>query len=161
MNFRKFNAVPALPLLLVLLLAGVASAASILNSYNQIGQVVGSTATSGSFTIASMKSVSGDGNLQSISSLPANQVFVLTKVTMSFQGDSTWTDSVTFNVGGYYRLGFTLNGGFCAGSDSISPGVPIADLGALLYLYKNADASKTPLAGKLNVRLMGYIANLN
>jgi hypothetical protein len=162
MNPRKFGAAQALLLIIVLLLVGVASA-SIISNVSQIGQAVSPQPNPGSFAISSMKGVNFDGNQGSIpSQMPANQVFVLTKVTMNFQAtDTNLTDPVTLNVGDYYRMGFTLNGGFCAGSDNITPGIPIVNLGALVKVNKNSDPDKTAINGKLNLRLIGYTANLN
>ncbi len=56
---------------------------------------------------------------------------------------------LTFQFGGSSPLGDT------------SGILAFTNLSALLSLYKTSDGTKTPVSGKLNVRLMGYIANLN
>lgn len=162
MTRRKFSAAPALLLILAFLMAGAASASIIKNVY-QIGQVVSPQPNTGQFTLASMKAVDPNGNLQTIPSpLPANQVFILTKVTYNFTAtDTSLNSKVTLNVGDYFRMGATLSSGFCTGNDSIAPGIPIVNLGANVYLHENSDLSKTPIVGKLNLRLIGYIADIN
>lgn len=162
MTRRKFSAAPALLLILALLLAGAASASIIKNVY-QIGQVVSPQPNTGQFTLASMQEVDPSGVLKPIPGpLPANQVFILTKVTYNFTATDTQLNSaVTLNVGDYYRMGATLSSGFCTGNDSIAPGIPIVNLGANVYVNQNSDPSKTPIPGKLNLRLIGYIADIN
>ena len=68
---------------------------------------------------------------------------------------------MTLNVGNYFGMGATLSSGFCTGNDSIAPGIPIVNLGATVYANLNSDTKKTPIPGKLNLRLMGYIADIN
>jgi hypothetical protein len=157
---RKFSA--ALLLILGLLLAGAASASIIDNAY-QMTQIVSPQPNSGSFIISSMKVVDRNGDLQALpGTMPANKVFILTKVTVNFTAtDTSLTNKVTLNVGDYYRMGFVLSGGFCAGSDGIVPGIPIADLSDFVYLNKNEDPTKLPIPGKLNLRLIGYLADIN
>lgn len=163
MTHREFSAAPALLLILALLMAGVASAASIIENANRIGMVVSPQPNTGQFTIASMKIVDPNGNQQSIPNpMPANQVFILTKVTYNFTASDTQLNSkVTLNVGDYYRMGATLSSGFCTGNDSIAPGIPIVNLGPNVYLNLNSDSQKYPITGKLNLRLMGYIGDIN
>jgi len=161
MTRRKFSAAPALVLILALLIAGAASA-SIINSVYQIGIAVSPQPNSGSFLISGMSIVDPNGNLQSIPSiLPENKVFILTKVTYNFTATETNLNTpVTLNVGNYFRMGASLNSSFCAGNDSISPGIPIVNLGATVYLNRNS-VPGTPIPGKLNLQLIGYIADIN
>ena len=162
MTRRKFSAAPALLLILALLMAGAASA-SIINNVNQIGVAVSPQPNTGQFTIASMKVVDPNGNLQPVTStMPANKVLIITKVTYDFTAtDTNLNSKVTLNVGDYFRMGATLSSGFCTGNDSIAPGIPIVNLEKNVYLNQNSDTQKTPIPGKLNLRIIGYIADIN
>ena len=161
MTRRKFSAA-ALLLILALLMTGAASA-SIINNVNQIGRAVSPQLNSGSFLISSMGIVDPNGNLLPISGpLPQNKVLIVTQVTYNFTATETnLNTTVTLNVGDYFRMGATLNGSFCTGSDNISPGIPIVNLGANVYVNKNSDPNKNPIPGKLNLQLIGYIADIN
>ena len=89
MTRRRFSAVPALLLILALLRAGGVSA-SIINNVNQIGHGVSPQPPTGQFTLASMQGVDSSGDLNPIPGpLPANQVFILTKVTYNFTATDT------------------------------------------------------------------------
>ena len=54
-----------------------------------------------------------------------------------------------------------LTNGFASFAEGISPGVPITNLGATVYLHLASDPKKTPITGVLNLRVMGYLANIN
>jgi hypothetical protein len=161
---RKFLVAPFLILILLLIIAGAASGASILRSADQIAQVVSPPDNNGSFPISSMLAVSRDGQLEAIpSTVPPNQVFIATRITGYFiAADPNLNGGAVFNLGDYYRMGPQLSNGFCSFSDTITPGNPITGLGATVYLYLTAaGSSQTAIAGKLNLRVMGYLADIN
>jgi hypothetical protein len=159
---RKLFAAPALLLLLMVLVAGAASGDSILNSVSQITQVVSPVSNNGSFPISSMLKVNPNGQLEPMpASLPANQVFIATWISGYFIAATSINGNTTFNLGDYYRMSPQLTAGYCSFADGISPGVPITNLGATVYLYLVTDQTKTPLTGVLNLRVMGYIARIN
>jgi hypothetical protein len=160
---RKLFTAPVLLLMLMLLVAGAASGAAILSSANQIGQVVSPTGNSGSFPISSMLVVMKNGQLGAIpASMPANQVFIVTRITGYFIAtDRTLNGGAIFNLGDYHRLGPQFTNGFCSFNDVITPGVPITGLGATVYLHLATDLDKVAIPGKLNLRVMGYVAEIN
>ena len=163
---RKLFAAPVLLLPLMLLVVGVAAGASILTSTEQITQVVSPVCNSGSFPIASMLRVSGSGQLEPIPSpLPENQVFIATWICGYFiAADPNLNASTTFNLGDYYRMSPWIGNGYSSFADSISPGIPITGVtgpNATVYLHLASDPGKTPIVGVLNLRVIGYVANIN
>jgi hypothetical protein len=163
MNRRKLFAAPVLLLTGMLLLSGAASGASTLTSADQIAQVVSPTINNGSFPISSMLRVKGDGQLEPISGpMPENQVFIATRIIGYFIADDpTFTGLATFNLGDYFRMSPYISAGFCTFLDNITPGVPITNLNPTVYLHLEYDSSKAVIPGKLNVRVMGYVTNIN
>ncbi len=162
MTCRKLFAAPALLLLALAMVAGV-DAASILESPNQLGNVVSPSSNNGSFLISSMQAVDRSGVLKPIPGpLPANQVFIVTRITGYFiSSNSALNGGTVFNLGDYYRASPQITNGFGTIFETITPGIPITGLGATIFLHLASDAAKTPLTGNLNLRLIGYVANIN
>lgn len=160
---RRLWAAPILFLIGMLIFTGAASGASILTSADQIAQVVSPTFNNGSFPISSMLKVKGNGQLEPIPGpMPENQVFIVTRIIGYFIAeDSTLNTGTTFNLGDYYRSSPQINNGFGTFVEGITPGVPITNLGAVVYLHRATDLTKTPITGVLNLRVMGYSANIN
>lgn len=159
---RKRVTASVLVSMLILLGAGAASGAAILSSVDRIGQVVSPAGNSGSFPISSMLNVRENGQLEAIGPIPANEVFIVTRITGYFiAADPTLTDTATINLGDYYSMGAQFSNGFCTINRVITPGVPISNPGATVYLHLRSDPNKASIAGKLNLRLMGYGANIN
>jgi hypothetical protein len=163
MTRRKGSAACVLLLMGMMVLTGMASAASILENASQIAQVVSPPGNTGSFPISSMLVVKAKGQLEPIPMpLPENQVFIVTRIIGYFIADNpNLNDLTTFNLGDYYRTSPVLTNGFWSFTDGITPGIPITNLGATVYLHLEADSTKTPIPGKLNLRVMGYTANIN
>jgi hypothetical protein len=160
---RKMFAAPVMLVMLMLLAAGAASGDSILTSTNQIGQVVSPAGNSGSFPISSMLAVDRNGALQPISGpMPPNTVIIVTWISGNFiAANPSLNASTTFNLGDYYRMSPQITNGFASFAEGISPGIPITNLGATVYLHLASDTAKTPITGVLNLRVMGYVANIN
>jgi hypothetical protein len=155
----------AVAFLLVMALVAVtgAESASILENAYQICQVVSPSGNSGIFPISGMMVVSPTGVQAPISApLPENWEFILTRVIWNFIAtDTTLTGPLQLNVGDYYRLNAQSTSGFAAAMDGFAPGIPIVNLGATVFVQRFGDATNTPIPGKLNLRLMGYLANIN
>lgn len=160
---RKLFAAPVMLVMLMLLAVGAASGDSILSSTNQIGQVVSPAGNSGSFPISSMLKVNANGNLEPLPAvMPENQVFIATWISGYFiASDPSLNAQTTFNLGDYYRMSPQLTNGYGNFAEGIAPGIPITGLGANVYLHLASDATKTPLTGVLNLRVMGYLAKIN
>ena len=160
---RKLFPAPTLLLMLMLLVVGAASGASILTSASQIVQVVSPAGNNGSFPISSLLVVKAKGQLEPIPApLPANQNFIVTRIIGYFIAtNSSLNGTTTFNLGDYYRASPQLTNGFWSFTDAITPGIPITNLGATVYLHLEADSTKTPIPGVLNLRVMGYLTNTN
>jgi hypothetical protein len=160
---RKLFAAPVMLVMLMLLVVGAASGDSILTSTNQIAQVVSPAGNSGSFLISSMLGVDRSGALKPISGpMPANTVFIVTWICGNFiAADPSLNASTTFNLGDYYRMSPQITNGFASFAEGISPGIPVNNLGATVYLHLASDQKKAPITGVLNLRVMGYVANIN
>ena len=156
---RKLFAAPVLPLMLMLLVAGAASGDSILSSTRQIAQVVSPVSNNGSFLISSMLKVKAEEQLEPVS-MQENEVFSVTWISGYFIAADPINANTTFNLGDYYRMSPQLTNGYGQFADSISPGVPITNLGATVKLTQPPN-TVTPIAGVLNLRVMGYIAKIN
>lgn len=157
---RRLWAAPILLVIGMLIFTGAASGASILASPDQITQVVSPTSNSGSFPISSMLIVKANGQLEPIpGSMPGNQVFIVTRIIGYFIAtDPNLNTGTTFNLGDYYRLSPQISNGFGTFVEGITPGVPITNLGALVYL---TDPNKAVIPGVLNLRVMGYTTTIN
>ena len=160
---RRLWAAPMLLVIGMLIFTGAASGASILSSAEQIAQVVSPTGNSGSFTISSMLAVKSNGQLEPIPGpVPENQVFIVTRIIGYFIAtDPNLNTGTTFNLGDYYRMSPQISNGFCTFVEGITPGVPITNLGAVVYLHQATDTTKTPIPGVLNLRVMGYSTTIN
>ena len=157
---RRLWAAPILLVIGMLIFTGAASGASILASANQIAQVVSPTSNSGSFPISSMLRVNANGQLEPIPApMPENEVFIVTRIIGYFIADEpSLNTGTTFNLGDYYRMSPQISNGFCTFMEGITPGVPITNLGALVYL---TDPNKAVIPGVLNLRVMGYTTTIN
>ena len=91
--------------------------------------------------------------------LPANTAFVLTKLAWNFTATNTALNGdVLFTVGNYYRFRVTMINGYCSASDGTTLGVPITNMSQAVKVSMFGDPEQPPVAGTLNIRLVGYTA---
>jgi hypothetical protein len=108
-----------------------------------------------------MLKVKANGQLELLpASMPPNEVFIVTWISRYFIAADPINANTTFNLGDYYRMSPQLTNGYGQFAESISPGVPITNLGATVKLTQPPN-TVTPIAGVLNLRVMGYIAKIN
>ena len=163
MNSRKPFAVPFLLLMLMLLVVGAASGASILTSANQIGQAVSPASNNGSFTISSMQVVNSNGRCNPSSGLCRRIMFLSSRGSPGISSPRTQPQRWH-----YFQPGRLLpfepsahSTVFAASMRASPPGFPSPVWAPTFISISRTDQNKTPIIGKLNLRVMGYLATIN
>jgi hypothetical protein len=91
--------------------------------------------------------------------LPANTVFVLTKLSWGFTATNTGLNGdALITVGNYYRFRVTLVNGVCGSVDGTTLGVPITNMSQNVKVSLFGDVTGASIPGTLSIRLWGYTA---
>lgn len=155
---RRVIAASFLAVILICLQVGPARPA-ILEKANQLVNLV--KATANPITLSDFQRRLPNGEIVDYS-LPAGQVFILTKMSWNFTATATALNGdVLLTVGNYYRAKVTLVDGYGALVDGISPGVPITNMSQAVRVSMFGDPAETPVPGTLSIRLVGYTAPNN
>ena len=151
----RVYAAPLLAVLLICLQVGPVRPA-ILEKASQLICLVNTAANPIPLSAFIRRLPNADGVLYT---LPANTVFVLTKLSWKFTAtDTTLNGDALLTVGNYYRFRVTLVNGVCGGNDGTTLGVPITNMSQNVKVSLFGDATGKPIPGTLSIRLWGYTA---